>query len=512
MTPEEWARAREVFDAAVARQPAERQAFVDEACAGNPRVRAEVVSLLAAHDRSTDFIERPVFEAAAELLVDHPDESSDGRMIGPYVVRHEMGRGGMGVVYLAEDTRLARRVALKALPTEIGRDPRLRERLRHEARAAAALSHPGIATVYAIEEIDGDLYLASEHVPGPTLRALIESGPLPIGQVVDIAVQLARALVAAHAQGIVHRDLKPDNVVRTAAGLVKVLDFGVSRVESLVGPHLTADGDMPGTPAYMAPEQIRGEAVDFRADLFSLGVLLYELASGANPFAATTRTATMARILEAQPEPLSQACGAARPTFDAEVERAAAPVLDRIVAVCISKQPLDRYGSTLELASELEQLQSDILARRRRDPAQAARRVPASRWWWEFHQLIVSAIYVLTMLPAWRARSWLPVPWGTVFLLGALTCAAISTTLRLHLWFTSRFYPAELSTERRRAWIWTRLCDVGMAGALLLATLRIGAEHQATAMLLLTIAIGTALAAFVIEPATTRATFRVQGR
>jgi serine/threonine protein kinase len=489
VNPSEWARAREVFDGALARERGDRGAFLDEACEGNPPLRAEVASLLAAHDRSGDFIERPAFEAAADLLVD----SLDGRLIGPYIVRHEIGRGGMGVVYLADDTRLSRRVALKALPPELGRDRRRRERLRHEARAAAALSHPGIATVYALEEIGDELYLACEHVPGPTLRALTGSGPIPVTQVVDISIQLARALAAAHAQGVVHRDLKPENVVRTAAGVVKVLDFGLARMEGLTPAHLTEEGDAPGTPGYMAPEQIRGQDVDFRADLFSFGVVVYEIACGSNPFEAGTRTATIARILEVDPVPLSEA------------GRTDLAALDRIVATCLNKDPLGRYGSTHELLTDLEGLQAEIAIAPERP--QRAPRVSMSRWWWEFHQAAISTMYVLMMYPAWRVRSWLPPPWGTVFLLGTLGCAAAATTLRLHLWFTSRFYPAELTTERRLVRVWIRCSDAGWTMALLVAVLGIATGHQAIAMLFITVAVATALASFVIEPATTRAVF-----
>ena len=492
MNPDEWARAREVFDAAVLRPRDERDAYLDDACAGDPALRAEVVSLLAAHDRSAEFIERPLFEAAADLLVDGHDESLEGRLIGPYLIRHEIGRGGMGIVFLADDTRLSRRVALKAVPPEVGRDPRRRERLRQEARAAAALSHPNIATVYALDEIDDELYLVCEHVSGPTLRALIESGPVPLTHVVEIALQLARALAAAHAQGVVHRDLKPENVVRTAAGVIKVLDFGVARMESLIPAHLTADGDALGTPGYMAPEQIRGEKVDFRADLFSFGALVYELACGSNPFEAGTWTAAMARILETEPLPLSDACGAD------------ASALDRIVATCLSKDPAGRYRSTLELVATLERLEPEMIDRRNR-VQRASVRTP--RWWWEFHQAAISMLYVVMMYPVWRVRVWLAAPWGTLFVLAILACAATSTTLRLHVWFTSRSYPSELSAERRRVRLWTRLCDAGLALLLLAATFRLGVDHQAIAVLFVTVAIGTALAAFVIEPTTARAAF-----
>jgi serine/threonine-protein kinase len=436
-----------------------------------------------------------VFEAAADLLVAHASGPLDGRLVGPYIVRHEIGRGGMGVVYLADDTRLSRRVALKALPPELCGDVRRRERLRQEARAAAALSHPGIATVYALEEIGDELYLACEHVPGPTLRALTASGSIAVTQVVDIATQLARALAAAHAQGVVHRDLKPENVVRTSAGTVKVLDFGLARMESGIPAHLTQEGDLPGTPGYLAPEQIRGQDGDFRSDLFSFGVLVYEITCGSNPFEAGTRTATMARILEVNPAPLSEA----RPT--------GLPALDRIVATCLRKDPSDRYGSTHELVTDLEQLLAETSIAPRYGHVQRGRHASTPSWWWEFHQAAISLVYALMMYPAWLVRSWLPAPWGTVFLLGALACAAAATTLRLHLWFTARTYPAEIAAERRLVRVWIRCCDAGLTASLLAAGLGIATDHQATAMLFITVAVGAALASFVIEPTAARAAF-----
>lgn len=502
LTPDEWRRAKAIFDAALQRDPGGRNALLDEACAGDPRLRAEVASLLDAHERSGDFIEAPVFEAAAHLLV---EDSLEGRTVGPYLVRHEIGRGGMGVVYLADDTRLSRRVALKALPPGAGREPGRRERLRQEARSAAALSHPGIATIYALEEIADELYLACEYVPGQTLRALIQAGPLPLAQVVEIATQLAHALAAAHAHGVVHRDLKPENVIRTPAGVVKILDFGVARLENLAAVRLTHDDAMLGTPGYMSPEQIRGPDADFRTDLFSFGLLVYEMASGSNPFEAETATATIARILEADVAPLS------------DVSSAGASKLDRIVATCLRKDPAERYPSTLELESDLEQLKRDISAgrdreaRNRRAAVAEGRRNPrvlTPRRWWEIHQLVVSIVYVLMMYPAWRVRSWIPQPFGMPFLFAVLACAAAATSLRLHLWFTARFYPAELSTERARALPWIRWCDLGFVASLFLAAVAIGNSHNAVATLFITVSIAVAVASFMIEPATTRAAFR----
>ncbi len=393
---------RQIFEAALERPHEERAAFLDVACEGRPGLRDEVASLLDAHDTTSEFIEAPAAQVVAELLADSSHDSLDGRALGPYLIRHEIGRGGMGIVYLADDTRLSRRVALKAIAPGTGGPPdRRRERMRQEARAAAALSHPGIATVYALEEIDDQLYLACEYVPGPTLRSLMQERPLPPEQVVDIALQLARALAAAHAQGVVHRDLKPENIIRTAAGAVKVLDFGVARVEQFASVRLTEPATRIGTPAYMSPEQIRGEDVDFRADLFAFGLLVYEMASGSNPFEATTPTATIARILEVDPAPLSR------------VSSTGFAKLDRIVAICLNKARQDRYASTEKLVADLERLDESAVW-----PDSAARPAAAltPRWWWGIHQVAVTAVYVLTLYPAWRVRSWLPPPWGTLFL------------------------------------------------------------------------------------------------
>jgi serine/threonine protein kinase len=245
----------------------------------------------------------------------------------------------------------------------------------------------------------------------------------------------------------------------------------------------------------MAPEQIRSEQVDFRADLFAFGVLVYELACGSNPFAAGTSTATMARILEVDPPPLS---GAGRADLSA---------LDRIVATCLSKDPAGRYSSTFELVAALERLDLETMASVDRGDRLPRAYVRTPRWWWGFHQAAVSLLYVLMMYPVWRVRVWLAQPWGTLFVLAMLACAATSTTLRLHLWFTSRSSPSELAAERRRVRTWTRACDAGLTLALLAATFQLGIDHQAIAVLFVTVAIGTALAAFVIEPTTTRAAF-----
>jgi serine/threonine protein kinase len=316
-----------LFDETMRREPRERRSFIDQATAGDPELGREVSSLLDAHERAGDLLEAPALQSAAHLFVDEAAHAPETpQTVGPYIIRHELGRGGMGVVYLADDTRLSRRVALKAIPRSVSGDPVRRERLRQEARATAALSHPGIATVFALEEFDGELYIASEYVAGQTLKALAASAPVSMEMVGDIARQMARALAAAHAQGIVHRDLKPENVMRTSGGVIKILDFGIARFDGpvlsgLTG--LTAHGAVVGTMGYMAPEQVRGEQVDVRADLFSFGVLIYELATRSNPMDGGNLGATVARTLELDPPLLSG------------VRDGCPLLLARIVATCL---------------------------------------------------------------------------------------------------------------------------------------------------------------------------------
>jgi len=306
VVPDHWQRVNELFLAAIEQDPAARAAFLDQECAGNAELRAEVESLVAAHEQAGTFLEAPAYEVDAERPDADPGDALVGRRLGQYVVLSMLGRGGMGVVYLAEDTRLGRQVAIKALAPEFSQHDKRRERLRLEARAAAALSHPGIATVYALEEFGETLYLIGEYVPGETLRDELARRPLPPGPLLDTGLQIARALAAAHDLGIVHRDLKPENVIRTPAGAIKILDFGLARFQGPApvhadAPRLTEEGTLLGTPAYMSPEQLRGWDVDCRADIFALGVLLYELGCGVHPFEGSDASSTVARILETEP-------------------------------------------------------------------------------------------------------------------------------------------------------------------------------------------------------------------
>jgi hypothetical protein len=492
MTSDDKLQAQALFHAALKRDPEERDAFVLQACEGNSRLHQEVVALLAARPGTLD-------------------HALDGRLIGPYIIRHEIGRGGMGVVYLAEDTRLARRVALKALVADLGREAGQRERLRQEARAAAGLSHQGIATVYALEEIGAELYLACEYVAGRTLRAILTSETLALAEVVSVASQIARALAVAHASGVVHRDLKPENIIRTAAGVVKILDFGIARVEGATSTHLTRAGSIIGTPAYMAPEQAQGRDVDFRTDLFAFGVLVYEMASGSNPFDAGTVTATIGRIIDVDPIPLSQAANSG------------SPLLDEIVATCLKKHPADRYRSTQDLVADLDRLSDEEnLASPRRASGSGPRpavtgAAPATQalaaiQWWQWHQLVISAVYVLMVYPMWRVRLWLLPPWGLATLFAVISCAAVGTTLRLNLWFTARVLPDRTRSQLTAALPWIRVCEIGFVGIQLAAAVLIGNAHPEFATLLLAVSLIIAVSSLVIEPATMNAAFGEKSR
>ena len=422
----------------------------------------------------------------------------------------------MGIVYLGRDTRLDRPVAIKALPPEFLHDERFRARLRREAMAAAALTHPGIATVFSLEEFDGQLYLVREYVAGHTLRETLRRGPLPMDEIVAIAGNVARALAAAHAHGIIHRDLKPENVMHGADGAVKVVDFGLARFEQGDGlTALTRTGGTPGTPGYMAPELLRGDPVDARADQFSFGVLLYELVAGRRPFEAADDTATVARILETEPQALS----AANPDCP---ER-----LARIAATCLAKAPRDRFPTTDALADELEAVAAEAPApssEASRAPANDGNRTPtakqasgsietpaapaAAQWWWRFHQAAVSTAYILLLYPLWRIRGQAPGELGLALFVAAVAVVGVAANVRLHLLFTSRVYPDQLAAQRRRFAGWRRVADSAFV-VLLLAAAAGAAGNALWAALFVAAAISAAFSAGVMEPATTRAAFPI---
>ncbi len=291
-----------------------------------------------------------------------PDPTTDlltGRSLSRYRVLGPIGKGGMGEVFQAEDLRLGRRVALKVLAPALAAEPRHVERFEREARSAAALNHPNIVTIHAVEEAEGLHFLVLELVEGTTVADLLQTrGPFPFEELLDIALALTRALEAAHGRGIVHRDLKPGNIMVSHEGRVKVLDFGVARLigagQEMEAPegadvndvNLTRPGLIVGTPHYMAPEQILGSPVDPRTDLFSLGILLFEMATGQRPFQGEHQLAVMGAILSDAP-PTARSL---RPELPAR--------FDEILALCLAKEPLLRYRSAAQMREELTELAS----------------------------------------------------------------------------------------------------------------------------------------------------------
>ncbi len=492
MTPERWRQINQVFHDALEREGAARAAFLRDATTGDPELLREVESLLASHSKAGTFLDVPAYGVAPDLMFDEA-ESLVGRQVGAYRVTEELGRGGMGVVYAAEDSRLGRPVALKALPPEFTRDSRRRERLTREARAAAALSHPAIATIFALEEIEGDLYIASELVRGRTLRQELGDGPLPAERLMMTLVDIASALCAAHEQGIVHRDLKPENVIRRTDGQVKILDFGLASIEAArnqpTATRLTQTGMALGTPGYMAPEQLSGGAVDARADIFAFGVLAWELATGEHPFGAD-QAALLARMTELME---GRAASTSRPL----------PVagLDRVARRCMRGLPSERYQTAEALLQDLRAVAPAL------GTAVVAITEPTGErlWWWKTHQVVIAIVHATMPIAAWFTRETIGPPLGRRIFFATLILATISVTLRLNLWFSARMDADGLSEHRRRVFPYVVSGDALLIAVLLSAALFVAAAREELTAVILVVSVASLASLLVIEPATTRA-------
>ncbi len=341
-----WARVQELFQAALEKPPQHRAGFLLQACPDDAEVRVEVESLLAHAVSADSFLEGgplPGNRDAAPLL-------SAGQKIDRFEIVEIIGRGGMGEVYRARDSRLRRDIAIKVLRSLRLADADQRRRFTHEAQAASVLSHPNIITIYDTGEAHGVPFIAMEYVVGKTLSALIPPGGLSLQEALGIAIQIAAALERAHAAGIVHRDLKPGNVMITAEGVVKVLDFGVAKLPSLRDEELTGDsitslGMIVGTADYMSPEQAEGQPLDARSDMFSFGSVLYEMLTGRRPFRSGPGVSTLVSIVTREP-----------PELPASVPRS----LREVVARCLRKNRDDRYADMAEVKLALEDIRSHL--------------------------------------------------------------------------------------------------------------------------------------------------------
>lgn len=363
MTPDRWLQIDQLLERALELPQAERDAFLTEACGADAGLRREVESLLEAHQEAEgDFLDSPALEIAARGLAAQREDSLIGKRFGSYHVISVLGVGGMGEVYLARDERLGRRLALKILPSQFIRDSARVERFAREARAVSALNHPNIVTVYDIGQLDGAHFIAMEHVDGQTLREKIQVArhqPLDPKDVVEIALQISAALAAAHEEGVIHRDIKPENLMLRRDDYVKVVDFGLAKLienhrsllqtrEDESDPAATTPGVVLGTLRYMSPEQADGIEVDARTDIFSLGVVLYELLTGSPPFKGDKPAAILDAVTHHTPLPLTQL----RPDLN--------PELARVVGRMLEKDRERRYQSAEELRLELKRLKREL--------------------------------------------------------------------------------------------------------------------------------------------------------
>ena len=348
MAPEHWQKIKAVLYEAHELPPERRSEFLDRACAGDPSLRKEVESLLSAGDEVRSNFLSPGVGAALPA----------GTKLAHYEVQSLLGAGGMGEVYRGHDPRLGRDVAIKILPGMFSRDPERLRRFEQEARAAAALNHPNILAIYDVGTSNQAIpYVVSELLEGETLRQCVERGPLPVRKTVDLALQMASGLAAAHAKGIVHRDLKPENLFLTKEGRLKILDFGLAKLVAPRGPDAkaltreTSAGVVMGTVGYMPPEQVRGLEVDQRSDIFAAGAIIYEMLSGNRAFHGDTAADTIQAILSQDPPVLSA------------VNPAVSPAFDRIVRRCLEKNADERFSSIRDVAFALEAI-SDLPASR----------------------------------------------------------------------------------------------------------------------------------------------------
>ena len=398
MDPERWQRIESIFQKALDADEDRRARVLVESCAGDESLRREVESLLAHHENAGEFMEQPAFAAPeGEPLPPRPGSEDShsaaipsGTVIGHYRTVGKIGSGGMGVVYDAEDLKLRRHVALKFLPEEVAGQPRALQRFRLEAQAASALNHPNICTIHEVDEVDGLVFIAMELLEGRTLKQTISGKPIPLEIVIDFGVQIAGAIDAAHAKGVVHRDIKPANIFVMKQRRIKVLDFGLAKLTRLP-PNFeetgmtdeTEPGMVMGTVGYMSPEQLRGQGVDGRTDIFAFGAILYEMLTGRRAFEKPTSAETMAAILNEEPPAIS------------ELAPNTPPALVRIVKRCLEKDPEQRFQSASDLAFALQALPESSGAL----TSAGVKHHPPGRFW---VPAVLSVAFIIVALVLWK--------------------------------------------------------------------------------------------------------------
>jgi serine/threonine protein kinase len=368
---ERWEQISRIFGAAVALDEEAREVYLREQCGTDESLRHDVEKLISSHQDASDegFIDSPAVEKVAALIAADQQEASSARLrkgqtLGSYLILNPLGAGGMGEVYLAKDTRLDRNVALKILPEEVAADKSRMQRFAQEAKVASALNQPNILTVFEFGEADSLHFLVTEYIDGETLRLSLRTRQLKLPEILDISIQIVAALEAAHEARIVHRDIKPENVmIRRRDHIVKVLDFGLAKLTQressiMTGPQTdteaptafkTAPGRVVGTVAYMSPEQTQGLPVDERSDLWSTGIVIYEMAAGRAPFGGTTSSHTVVEILEKEAPPLSRTARVKVPDE-----------LDRIVRKTLAKNREERYQTASDLLIDLRNLRKRL--------------------------------------------------------------------------------------------------------------------------------------------------------
>src|SRR6476659_8240212 len=382
MTPARLQTVEEIFHAALDQEPDRVGAFLDTACEGDEVLRRKVEALLASHQRAGSFIETTVAGIATKIIENEQADLLVGQTIGHYKISKRIGTGGMGDVYLATDITAGSRAALKLLPTRFTSDAERLKRFQQEARALVGLNHPNILTVYEIGEDHSTHYIASELIEGETLRQRLVRGRMEVSEAVDVAIQVASALAAAHEAGIVHRDINPGNIMLRPDGYVKVLDFGIAKLAEPAFAEATADvaepvtladtnlGSILGTVRYMSPEQASGESVDKRTDIWSLGVVLYEMVTGHEPFSGDTPREVMTSILEKEPPPLKGYI------------RQPPAELQQIINKALRKDRTERYQSAGEMLQALKNLRHKL-------------ELKAAPLWLRWTRLPIALVFVL---------------------------------------------------------------------------------------------------------------------